>query len=83
MPDSPQYSISQLDAVARQRGFQSYAAWQAWQHQQQMQQQQRQQQSAQPMPQQQPEPQNWLQRLMGDYYPLNGAVQKTKKAMRQ
>lgn len=79
----PQYSTSQLDAMAQQRGFQNYAAWQAWQHQQEMQQQQHQMQSAQPAPAQQPEPTNWLQQMMGDYYPLGPAVAKTKKAMRR
>lgn len=26
----PQYSIEHLDALARSRGFQDYATWQAW-----------------------------------------------------
>lgn len=80
----PSYSPAQLDAMAHQAGFQNYAQWQAWQHQQQMQQQQRQMQHAQPAPPPvEQDPPNFLQRLMGDWYPLNGAVQKTKKAMRR
>lgn len=82
MPANSQYSAGQLDEIARQRGYPSYAAWQAMQHQQEMQQQQRQMQSAQPAPQQQAEPTNWLQRLMGDYYPLASPAQKARKAMR-
>jgi len=78
----PSYSPAQLDAMARQAGFQNYAQWQAWRQQQQMQQQQRQMQSAQPAPQPQPEPQNWLQRLLGDYYPLARPAQTARKAMK-
>jgi hypothetical protein len=75
------YSPAQLDAMARQAGFQNYAQWQAYRHQQMMQQQQRQMQSAQPAPPPQPEPTNWLQRLMGDWYPLASPAQKARKAM--
>jgi len=76
------YTPAQLDAMARQAGFRSYAEWQAYRQQQQRQQQQRQMQSAQPAPQAQPEPQqNWLQQLMGDWYPLASPAQKARKAM--
>lgn len=78
------YTPAQLDAMARQAGFQNYAQWQAYRQNQQMQQQQRQMQSAQPapQPQPQPEPQNWLQRLLGDYYPLARPAQTARKAMK-
>lgn len=76
------YTPAQLDAMARQAGFRSYAEWQAYRQQQQRQQQQRQMQSAQPALQAQPEPQqNWLQQLMGDWYPLSWGAQPARKAM--
>lgn len=79
------YTPAQLDAMARQAGFQNYAQWQAYQRNQQMQQRQRQIQRAQPTTQPQPEqePQNWLQRLLGDWYPLARPAQKARKAMRR
>jgi hypothetical protein len=75
-----QYTPAQLDALARQQGFNSYGEWAAFKKRQQMEQQQRQMQSAQPnLPPE--EPTNWLQRLMGDYYPLASPAQKARKAM--
>jgi len=79
----PQYSQAQLDAMAQQQGFPNYAAWSAYQQNQAQQQEQRRMQSAMPA-QQQPQqqaPTNWLQQLMGDWYPLAGPAQKARKAM--